>query len=481
MLWVIIGLLIAIFLVIKLFSFFSGGNKTSEASARALSITPLNAESIVYIAEKENNKKPIKSSWKLHSTDAFVLVEQWGANANLEGTKFDLDENTQISFTTTNATKSGWTDTISVTKWKLWVESNSNDLLIKWQNLEAKIPSWSTAIVESTVAFWAVYAISWDTHISSTIWDVVLHAWEKLELRNSDMNSNDTDLSKKVGDITDSTIASSQVFIRNDWENILKTAIKESSKMESNSGSIAWSETLAENTVTESGSIIWSGSSTGSNFIRFTQPIDGATIKTSTVTIMGSILDPKVSSVTINDAAATVSPVNQTFVMQDFKLTGEINNLVYKVYDSNKILLEKWVLTIYWPKWWTTSQKTIIPENFPISAKDFIISFPMKNPYATTERNVKVQGTIPKNTVQYITVNDYKLQKFVPNSTSWYYFANADIGTIKEGTNLYYIKFFDKNNKLLYTQLFTIIKDSKNSQTLTPSANTNDSPLFPAQ
>lgn len=74
---------------------------------------------------------------------------------------------------------------------------------------------------------------------------------------------------------------------------------------------------------------------------------------------------------------------------------------------------------------------------------------------------MRVQGTVPANTVQYIIVNDYRLQRYVPNSTSWYYHANADIGTMKDGMNLYNIKFYDANDTLLYTQLFTIIKDDK--------------------
>jgi hypothetical protein len=59
-------------------------------------------------------------------------------------------------------------------------------------------------------------------------------------------------------------------------------------------------------------------------------------------------------------------------------------------------------------------------------------------------------------------VNDYKLQKYVAGSTNWYYFANMDTETLKDGINLYTIKFFGANDDLLYTQLFTIIKESKN-------------------
>lgn len=127
----------------------------------------------------------------------------------------------------------------------------------------------------------------------------------------------------------------------------------------------------------------------------------------------------------------------------------------------------------------TTAQKvnTIVPENFP-NLKDFVITSPKSNPYATTESYVRVQGSVPANTVKYITVNGYRLQKFVANSTTWYYHANAAIGTIKDGANLYYIKFYDNNDREIHTQLFTIIKDSPNASK--NSETTELAPLFPA-
>jgi hypothetical protein len=38
-----------------------------------------------------------------------------------------------------------------------------------------------------------------------------------------------------------------------------------------------------------------------------------------------------------------------------------------------------------------------------------------------------------------------------------------DAGTLKDGFNLYTIKFYGADDTLIYTQLFTIIKESKNA------------------
>ena len=65
--------------------------------------------------------------------------------------------------------------------------------------------------------------------------------------------------------------------------------------------------------------------------------------------------------------------------------------------------------------------------------------------------------------MSYILVNDYRLQKYIPGSTTWYYYANMSSSTLKDGINLYTIKFLDNKNEVLYTQLFTIIKESKNA------------------
>ena len=65
---------------------------------------------------------------------------------------------------------------------------------------------------------------------------------------------------------------------------------------------------------------------------------------------MGKLLSTEVKRVTINNVDATVSPVNETFVLQDITITGEIFDIVYKAYDSNNSLLESNVLTVFGPK-----------------------------------------------------------------------------------------------------------------------------------
>jgi hypothetical protein len=51
--------------------------------------------------------------------------------------------------------------------------------------------------------------------------------------------------------------------------------------------------------------------------------------------------------------------------------------------------------------------------------------------------------------------------------TYWYYFANKDFGTMNDGINLYTIKYYGPNDELLFTNLFTIVKESTPTETAT--------------
>jgi hypothetical protein len=84
---------------------------------------------------------------------------------------------------------------------------------------------------------------------------------------------------------------------------------------------------------------------------------------------------------------------------------------------------------------------------------------PNDNPYKTTENIVKIAWAVNKWAVKFITINDFRLTKFPQWSSTWYYFANKDYGTMNDGINLYTIKYYWKEDELLYTSLFTIVKE----------------------
>ncbi len=188
-------------------------------------------------------------------------------------------------------------------------------------------------------------------------------------------------------------------------------------------------------------------------------PADGSVISWSTVSVEGKILSQSVKKIVIDDQTVALNETSKSFRSSPIAVNSSTIDIVYKAFDAWNNLLERWVLSLYsWEK--QTGTEKLIPKTFPTSDKDFRITSPTENPYKTNLTAVTVSGTAPKDAVEYITVNNFRLKKFVPGGTTWYYFANEEYQTMKEGFNLYEIRFYGRDNALLSTQLFTIIKES---------------------
>lgn len=444
--WIILAAAVVLFLGFKFFASPSNNTKNLDTT-HAMSVTP-GEKSLVSIGGKN-----ISEQQNLF-TDEVAIVEQWNAIGTIGAARLDIDEKTE--FTNISSAENG--NKIKLEKGRIWIDGASSAEL---KRLTVTVPTGGIAMIEQTnTAFSVVYAIQGISEISTSIWKYSLSPGEGIKLSDNNLANSQTKR-EDIIDSIDASVLSNVVFTRNNGEEVLKQATTTQSTPEE-----------TNTTSTSSGATTETNNSTN-EYISFTQPLDGSTVKTQTINILGTLSSTEVARVTINDIDTAVSPSNASFSLQDVKLTGEINNLVYKVYDRNNTRLAMGVLVVYWPKS-ASAQTTIIPENYPISDKDFKITAPATNPYTTTESYVQVRGTVPKGMVKYITVNDYRLQKFVPNSETWYYHANGNIGTMKDGTNLYYIKFFDNNDKLLSTQLFTIIKDTK----VTPVTPTNNATIL---
>lgn len=399
---------------------------------------------IVQIKMTETSKKQITGTgWeKLFVGDAGVHVESGIAIAGNENMSIDMDQRTDMTY----VWKSGSIDNIRVNQWRIWVHQKSNSSEVLMKSATVQLSADNIVMLEQVSPIHTtVYAIQGDIMIKTTVWDLTLTPGNKIMITPSELANPTTDLKSFVWGI-DSAIQKNQLFIKNDGQKLLRTQQKIKND--------TWTGEIENTKNTE----------TTSKYIDIISPSDGSKAKKNTISIQGKILSTEVRKVTFNEKESVVSPVNETFVFSEFVITEKVNNIVYKVYDATGNQLEKWVITIYGST--TTnvqSPKKLIPESSPISSKDFRIVSPAANPYATNKSNIRVHGTVPKDRVQYITVNGYRLQKFVPGNTVWYYFANVQYDTLREWINSYSIKFYGPNNKLLYTQLFSIIKESANA------------------
>ncbi|MBN2087018.1 hypothetical protein JW758_01590 [Candidatus Peregrinibacteria bacterium] len=92
-----------------------------------------------------------------------------------------------------------------------------------------------------------------------------------------------------------------------------------------------------------------------------------------------------------------------------------------------------------------------------LKGPDFSIDEPIleNNKLNTNTGYHVIKGKTPKNT-DAITVNDYRLTKYIPGQTEWSYIASDSIGTLSEGDNQFSIRSFDKEGNEIGAREFTI-------------------------
>jgi len=342
--------------------------------------------------------------------------------------------------------------TISLNNADLLADSSTGDLNIKLVNFSV-VPSNDSIVILSQNAIASnIYILKG----SATVADYSnkrspenIGVGQQLTIMKNDLTNTTLQFSSKIEPLSD-YIKTTDLFINHNGDSLLASL------------NIA-NETGSGNTSSNgSGSVLSKNSKVG---LIITSPEDESSVDANQVDIEGKLMNSQIVKITINDKEVLIDKENQSFLYKGFPLINPINNLVYKAYDSDGNIISgtKGVLTIYTSEKAgknNASQKPSVT-TYPISDKDFRIISPTENPYKTTEDIVRIEGRVNKGVVKYITVNDFRLTKFTPLGTSWYYFANKDYGTMNDGINLYAIKYYGENDELLFTNLFTIVKEKK--------------------
>ena len=439
--WTWITIIAVILGVIFLNSYFSGRTDTSTAGSFLL-VEP-GSGSEVFIKTANNASKQISETEKFYTTDTSLSISSGFAHISSKYIDGYLDTSTELSYK--NHTTGG--EKIDFTRWRLWIESHGNNTLTM-KNIEVVVKDGDIIMLEQpNQIFSTLYVLRGNVSISAGWINSQITSGKKIMVSKSDLANPWITLDKLTGTIDDS-LKQNPLFILRNGSALLDS--QNTTKVSTNSGGT----TIWKNT---SGSLLDAGMK---KYIEITSPIDQSEITKTSIDVFGKILSSDVKRVTLNDIDAIVSPVDESFSLKWIVITNDIINIVYKVYSRESNLLERWVLTLY-PKNRQSGVEKLTPNNFPINDKDYRVLSPTDNPYITTDTSVTVSGIVPKNTVQYILVNNYRLKKFVPYSSSWYYYANMDYDTMKDGINLYEIWFYGTNNQLLSTQLFTVVKEGK--------------------
>lgn len=461
-----------VFLVIIANFFFGGnsaGSNTQVGGTVAVDVTPVTDAAEVYIYLSGDSKKKLDGLSKFYPTDSKLEVRAGEAKITPESTDTALyvDKFGEVRF----LGRDGTLNKFRLSNSSLWIESAASGATtqVELTNFTVEPRPGSVVVLNQNTRASNVSVVKGEAFVRTAQTSLSLGVGQKLTIVTNEAK-NLTELSSLVEPIDD-LLKTSELFLRHNGTVLLGSAADADAI--TTSGTTLSGLTTSGSTTLSGGTVSTAMGGSSTKILAFISPTDEMSVDGSIVLVEGNILSDKVVKITLNDRQVEIDRTLRTFRYGDFPLKDSVNNLVYKAYDAAGGVLAKGVMTVY------SSSKTAATDtaqtkptvtSYPISDKDFRITAPKDNPYKTTEKVVRIDGSVNRGVVDYITVNDYRLQKFTSGSTSWYYFANEDRDNLREGINLYTIKYYGMDGKLLNTSLFTIIRETPEPAT-TP-ANT---------
>jgi len=449
--------IIALLLMLVIFyNVFSSSNKSVDKNLENGSWIKIIFDSALTDASVEYKtwkKAKIESNTSLYKWEN-LTVKEWSVTMKIWDMDLFIDKMWIFEYQDNG--------TLFLDSSNMWVKTKlKSDLKMKFLNISA----WTDSVfnlyqneVESSV-----YVLSWTVEVSNLAeQSIILSAGEKINLLSSDASKIDVDLSSLKWEF-DEYFKTSDWFIKNAWSKYLKTKETETSTWKTD-------ETRSWTTSSKT-KVSW--------LITFDDLVDESSIDSSTTEITWTYNTIKVARITLNWVNAKLDSEEKTFTFPSVTLSKKTNDLIFRLYDENDELINKIVYTIYSDSNNNTAtdnsselnkvnEKTSTNESFKntdIDASKFIFTRPSSNSvYTTYETQVDIKWATP-TWISQITVNDYKLKSF--NWKTWRYHAFIEQWTMKNGTNLYEIKYFDASWAMVYKNQFTIIKKSKNTTSST--------------
>lgn len=440
--------LVALFLIIILaFSVFSWwNNDNSDQTNLSENMTWANLEfnsddTEVYIEYSWWDRKLVENNTSLYKWEK-VIVKNGSVSIDFPIlAKVNLDKMWELEY---REDGSLYLDSSS-----LWLESKTN-LKVNLRYWTVEVDEWWVINLNQNEVQSTFYSLDWLVEVSNLAWkSSLLQKWQELSILVADASSDDIDLSSLKQDFSD-YFKASDWYIRNGWDFYLNNSWDE----ESSTGS------------TQNKTILWAIN----NYISFDNLTDESQVTTDVLNISWKYNSDMISKISLNWIDAILDIDNKTFVFKDVSLNSSVNDLVFKVYDLDDEILSKVVYTIYTSLSSSSSSSNFwTVKTFDIDASKFVFSEPSTTwTYSTYESQVTIKWSVPAWIVSSITVNGYKLWSF--NWTTWRYHAWADYNTLKDWTNIYEVKYFDSNWKVIYENYFTIIKKTSSTTNNTYSS-----------
>ena len=436
-------------IIILIFSVFSGDDESSNQLDLEnkvwieLSLNSSNTES--FIEYPWDYKKQIEWDISLYKWEKVIvkngtvslsMLWLWDFRLN-KLWEFKYLENGDFSLYSSDL----WINSVS------WINVNMSYASVKvWDNTHI---SFSQNEMGSTV-----YLINWFVEVTNLVWEsTVLASGQKITVSRLDASSEDIDLSLQKENIDD-YYKQSDWFILNNWSRYLNLSDDDSEE------SSTWTTI----------SSVWFTD----RLINLTNLSDEANVSSDTIVISWNFEDEEITKITLNWDSAAFNSELKTFKFENVSVANRENDLVFKVYDDANDLLSKFIYTVYFDGATSASNTTskFKVQTFDVDGSQFTFTtikdwvskqLNWKTTYTTYWDFLTIYWNVTAKWIDSVSIDWYTLKSF--NWSSWRYHPSIINNNLNIWTNVYEIKYYDENWKVLYTNHFTIIKKAAEIKT----------------
>ncbi len=191
---------------------------------------------------------------------------------------------------------------------------------------------------------------------------------------------------------------------------------------------------------------------------------DETNISTDILDVNGRFWDETIVKITLNNIEAKINAENKTFSLEGIDTSSQQNDLVFRAYDDAGDILEKKLMTVYYNASTNTSASSSfgnVKTYDNVDASQFTFTQPSKfTTFSTKSSEITIKWKVLNKDVAFVKVNWYQLKSFSPAYGTWKYHAFERFNTLSNGSNVYTVKYYDKNSKLIYTNNYTIVKNA---------------------
>jgi len=431
----LVPLIWLIFIIIIIMNSMSNSkNETNnlKQTTTSIEINTENASTQAYVVYPGDSKKKIEWSMPLYKWEK-ILVKDWSIELKfLDNTNMVLNRLWELKY------KDNWE--LSLFSSDLWINTKSK-LTLQMRYASINISSNSVLSLAQNEVWSSIYLLDWKIEVNNLVWkSTMLMSGNKITISRENASDKNIDLSIQK-DTIDNFFKSSDWFIKNSWDIYLKSNKKEEEKK-----SWTWNIDIKKS----------------NSLISITSFKDEDRIKSSNIDIKWKYNNNNIFLITINNQSAQINKENKTFSYKNFNLENAVNDIIVKIYDTDRNLLWKQIYTLYsWKAKSKVSNNTWFKvKTFALDASGFKFTSPATSwEYITYTNFVTIKWSVPRWLVSKVVVNDYKLNSF--NWVSWRYHARTDYNNLKTWTNIYEIKYYKKDWSLLYKNNYIIIKKVK--------------------